>query len=310
MKSIVGKLKIWLIATLVLIVAGMTIFGIFGFNQTNEYKNSFEVDVSIGVNVSDAGLTVKEASEKFFSDNGLKTTGCATLNEGERYIFKFNALSKDQLKNINDNLKTTVETALAGKNLSSLSVTVKTGETQPYNYKAVWSIVLALGLAAVAVLAYYTLLEKFSGALTVLCASAISGVLYISLAALTRVPFEPVGGACLALSILLAGVLSGSIVNKCRELSKNVGNDKKSLFELGDMATKSSIIRFALLLSLIVLFAIVLVIVGSALLKFTAIQIVLASVSAFFTAFTWSGIFWAYFKGFSKTKKYKQTQAE
>jgi len=81
-------------------------------------------------------------------------------------------------------------------------------------------------------------------------------------------------------------------------------------FELGDMATKSSIIRFALLLSLIVLFAIVLVIVGSALLKFTAIQIVLASVSAFFTAFTWSGIFWAYFKGFSKTKKYKQTQAE
>ena len=313
MKNISSKFKIWLIVTLVLIVAGMTIFGIFGFNQAVDYKDSYEVSVSVGVNVNDADKTIESASKDFFADKGLSVKEVATFNEGEKFVFKFDSLSSEQIQAINTELKDTVQAKLTEKGLGSLAVTVKTSQTHAYNYKAIGAVVLALAIGAVVVFVYYLFLEKLAGALTVLCSAIISGLIYVSLSALTRVAVDPLGGTFLALSIILGGVLAGGVVSRCKELAKNVGNEKKPLVEISDMATSSSMTRFLFLSILIVVFAIVLIAIGSMMVKFAGLSLIIASASALFTAIAWSGLFWAYFKGLSKTKKYKKntdSQAE
>ena len=53
-----NKLKIWTVITLILIVAGMAIFGIFGFNQTVDYGNAYETDITVEQNVQKSGEIV------------------------------------------------------------------------------------------------------------------------------------------------------------------------------------------------------------------------------------------------------------
>ena len=151
-------------------------------------------------------------------------------------------------------------------------------------------------------------MEKLSGALTVLCTSALSALVYVALAAVTRLPAEPYFGACVALAGVFAGILSGGIINRCKELIKNVGNDKKSYFELGDMATASSITRYVFISAAILVALVLLAVLGSMTVKFMAIQVLFATVSAIFVSFAWTALFWAWFKGFKKDRKNKQAE--
>ena len=45
--SINGKYKIWVVLTIAVLLIVFTLFGIFGFNQTVDYKDSFEAVVSM-----------------------------------------------------------------------------------------------------------------------------------------------------------------------------------------------------------------------------------------------------------------------
>ena len=310
MKNVTGKFKIWLVVTMVLLVAGMTVLGIFGLNKTADIKPSYEVEVKIEVNTADAGNIIKSASETYFKEKGLKVINYATLtfNDGEKYAFKFNSL--ENLSTVKAELETAVETALANNSLGSLDVTVEAYESFGYTYTSVGYLILGLSLSAVAVFVYYFFMEKLSGALTVLCTSVLSALVYLSLASITRLPAEPYFGACVAFAGVFAGILSGGIVNRGRELIKNVGNDKKSYFELGDMATASSITRFAFITASILIALVLFAILGSMAVKFMAIQVLFACISALFTSFAWTALFWAWFKNFKKDRKIKQAEQE
>ena len=48
--TLLKKIKIFFVVALALIVVGFTMFGIFGFNQTVDYKPSYEVQASRALN--------------------------------------------------------------------------------------------------------------------------------------------------------------------------------------------------------------------------------------------------------------------
>lgn len=312
MKSVTGKFKIWLVVTLVVIVAGMAILGVFGLNQSVDTAPAYEIDVSVDVNIDNASETLKSASEKYFDDNGMSVVKYATqtFGDGEKVAFKFSYLDENNIAAIKSGLKTAVESALADKGLGGLEVTVNAYESQGYNYKPIGYTVLAFGIAAVAIFVYYAFMEKISGALTVICSSAISAVLYIALAALTRIPADAYFGTCVAFAAVFAGVLSGIIVNRCGELIRNVGNDKKSYFEIGDIATNSSVTRFAFLSVALLIACAVLAILGSVMVKFIAAHVAIAGIASLFVAYVWTAVLWAAFKNFKKDKKYQAAEKE
>lgn len=312
MKSVTGKFKIWLVITLVVIVAGMAILGVFGLNQSVDMDSACEVEVSIDVNIDNASETLKSASEKYFADNGMNVANYATqtLGDGEKVIFRFYDLDEINITDMKSGLKTTVESALVDKGLGGLEVTVNAYESQGYAYKPIGYTVLAFGLAALAIFVYYAFMEKISGALTVICSSAISAVLYIALASLARIPADSYFGACVAFAAVFAGVLSGGIVNRCGELIRNVGNDKKSYFEIGDIATNLSVTRFVFLSIALLIVCAVLAILGSVMVKFIAAQLAIAGIASLFVAYVWTAILWATFKDFKKDKKYQAAEKE
>ncbi len=313
MKNVTKLFKIWLAITLVIAVVGMTLFGIFGTNKTADMSVGYEIEVSVDSVVNDeTAEKLKTTSEKYLNDNGYGVIADMTqiVNDGEIVRFKVSNLSADEVTTLQSGLKTAVETVINEGGLKSYVVTVGTFQSlDNTNYNWAYGSI-AFAIVAVAVFVYYAFMEKLSGALSVLSTMAISAILFIAMIGGIRLPVDPYFGVGIAFAVALTGVLSGGIINRCRELTKNVANDKKSFIELADTATWSSLTRFAVVLGAVLVVSLLLVILGSTVVKFLAVQLVVATLVSMFTAYAWSGFFWATFKKFSKVKKYKPTESK
>ncbi len=310
MKNVTKHFKIWLIVTLVVLVAGMTIFGVFGMNKSANVGAAYEVEVKVdGVVKEEAANTIKTTAETYLTENGYALVSYTTQqlkgNSEERFILKLSSIEQSKVTTLTSGLKTAIETAINEGGANSYIATVKVSTSKAYNNETFGFVAIAFAVAAVIIFVYYAFMEKISGALTVLCNMAITAALFIAVVACARVPAAPYFGAGLAFAVALSGVLSGGIVNRCNELTKNVANDKKSLYEIGDVASSSSLTRFLFLAVAILIVCALFIILGSVMVKFAAILALIACVVAMFSAYAWSAFFWATFKKFKKTKKYK-----
>ncbi|MBQ6921890.1 MAG: hypothetical protein IJQ66_02255, partial [Clostridia bacterium] len=68
MMKIFAKTKIWLIIALSVVVVGVAMFAFLGFNQTPDYRNSYEVQVAVDQNVKNSAAIAKENAEKYFAE--------------------------------------------------------------------------------------------------------------------------------------------------------------------------------------------------------------------------------------------------
>ncbi len=296
MKNVVSKFKYALIALLVLLVVGMTLLGVLGLNQSIMLGKNHEISVAIEVNIDDAGDVVRATSEKYFAEKGIKVNASNVINfnEGEKYSFKTASLNGLNAEEIKTQLEDALNTALTAEQLAGLNPTVTTYET--YGFTSVkWSILIACAIALVAIFIYYAIIEKISGALTVIIVSVVSAVLHLALVAITRLPYDPVLGTCIMLSAVFAGILSGGIVNRAKELSKIVTEKKRTNTEIANLATESSNVRFAFVSIVLLVALIAFIAFGGLTVRLIALQVLLAVVSAvavsyFFTGFLWANI--------------------
>ena len=109
MKNVLGKFKWFIIAALVLIVAGMTLFGVLGFNNTVDYKDSYEVHVGIDQSVDAAKVILKDASENYFEEKDIKYSSYQVVDDGVKLIYKF----KNDVTSDVSGLQTAIQTALS-----------------------------------------------------------------------------------------------------------------------------------------------------------------------------------------------------
>lgn len=292
MKSgIIKYSKIFFIVALVLIVAGMTMLGIFNFNQSIDYKNSYEMQISVDQNVGTSVQTMKSSAEKFFSDNGIAPVSYATqsMNDGAAVIYKFNW---DVSAKVAD-LKSAVQAALdADTSFTGVGVDVDFYVLGGNNASQVGKVILALGIFAVVIFLYSLIVEKLAGATATIFSAILASVLFVSMVNLVRVPALPFVSVTTALSALLAAALSVATVNKYREQNK-LSDGKASLTQIVDKVSKSALTLYVFACAaLIVAAALFVGILGWNSYLFLALQIVIAALcgtaSAYFaTPFIW-----------------------
>lgn len=289
-----SKSKIMIIITLVLLVAGMAMLGIFGLNQTADYSSSYEIRVSVDQNVNDAGEIVKDSATKFFADKGVKhSSEIQTMDDGSVFIYKFDDNPEIDV----DDLKNTLKTALSANAKTSNLVADAEG-AYPLNityYKEISGVAIALGVSAVVVLLYLTILEKPAAGFAAFVGSLVSAMLFVSILGITRIPAFPAFASTFALSFALSVVLSAVVVNRFNEI-KRMATGKTPFAEIAAKGVKQSVTRICFVAGLVAIAAIVLAIFGSLTVKFAALQILVADIVAVFSAKFWTPFIWTLVK--------------
>lgn len=300
---IIDKIKIWIVVTLAVIVAGMFVLGFVGFNNTVDYKESYQVVIDVEEDLNDSIKIAKVEAEKFFTQKGLasKSYATQTLDTGV-VIYKF----ADDVSDKIDGLEDQIQDALNQKGLM-FEVSVKTEKAYPSSNGFDFNLLLAGGIALVALFIYLCIMEKASGALSVLGASIIALLTFVSLVAIVRVPASPFVTAMMIASALLSAVLSSFMLGRFRNETRSVANEKVANIDIAKKVSNDSALTMIITLGAIVVSTIALVVVGTGYLKLLGIQILIAGVSAVFASSVWTPAIWSVVR---KAKKAKKTTAD
>lgn len=280
------KAKLFIIISLVVLVVGMALLSV-GLNQTVDFKNSYEVRVS--VNQKTGIETIRTETEKFFEDNGIKTKDYAyqEIGDGKILVYKFN---NEVPVKVND-----LQSHLQSKLTGTLKATVEIDEVVTTQSEITGWVLLAIAISAVAIFVYSIIMEKLAGSVATLCASILSGLLFVSLVSITRIPAYPFIGVVAALSIALGAGITVSTIHRLNEEYKNSAN--KQTFELVDKVAKAekgkylfvAIAWLIVAVAISAFFAPYMMIVGG--------QLILAGICALAVSYFGAPLLWAVIKG-------------
>ena len=285
--KILNKTKIFLIAGLAIVLVGMVFLGIFGLNKTVDYKESYEIKVSVNINEKNSSEVVKDATEKYLADNGVSYVryGTQSLEDGETFIYK----TQDKKELDAEGLKNAVQAALDEKaevaGLIAYASIYKISVTYSGNVlKTV--IAIAVAAAIVFVIGLFTL--KAAGATTVLSVSVISALLFVSLISLLRIPAEPSFFVAMAASVILAQTFAfADVYSFERELK---ATEKSDFAQIKDGVLSKSFKSAVMILCATVIFTIVSLIFGEIYLLFSGLQLIIAVLTAGLTSLVGSPV--------------------
>ncbi|MBP5466924.1 MAG: hypothetical protein J6Y43_05125, partial [Clostridia bacterium] len=286
-KSLLSNMKIWITVTLSVLLVGMVLFGIFGFAKSVDYKDGYEISVTANDILDDSVDVMKNATEKYFNDNGLKPVkgSSQTLNGGETLVYKF----YNDVSDHKEGLKAAVQEALDSK---GLTVTVDSYETiKEYDSYAGYAI-LAGCIVLAAAFVYCLITDKnVASGLALLAASIVSVLLYMSLTAIIRVSFAPFGVAMGVFAGLLSLVYSFGILARCKDTVKK--DVKAAAAEIGEKAALKSSLRICVIECTIIVLGIIAIIAGGGVLASFGALALIASASSAFTSIIFAAPIWA-----------------
>lgn len=299
--SVTGKYKIWILIAVLVIAAGFALFGVFGFNQTADFKNGFSVSVKVDANIGKASEILEETSKEYLSGKGLNYDRVEVLDNGGELVYYFSSSVKDVV-DVNE-LQNSVKQAFAGEEiLSGLNVTATVEETVNYTDNHAATIAIAGGIAVVIMFVYALIAEKLSGAVAAIASSVISGLICFALMGITRIPALPFMSYTLPVSVLFGFAYSIVMVNRFNSAAKTVAGGKTSAFDIADRESIQSLLKCSFTTGAMIVFAIALLALGSSLVKILGLQIIIVAISSLFSAFAFSGLIWAGIKSSVKSK--------
>ena len=293
--STVKFFKIFLIAALVLTVAGMTILGIFGLNKTVDYNVGYEVKVHVN-QYTPTGNTIevaKSAADGYFAEKGIKPLGYSQQEEGTGLdiIYKFNTDVTADCAGLAD----TVNTALEERaDIKGLTASTEFSKTSASTDSSVWYIAIAVGVAAILGFIYLLISAKFAQAVAVLCSAVSSVILYVALIGLTRIPVYPSGIITGLFAFVFAEVLSVVMVSRFNEIAKL--NETATPAEIAEIGANRSLLRFAFLGGLLLLASVALIALGTTYIKFVGLQLLVADIVALSASFGFTPVVFAAIK--------------
>lgn len=296
------KNKLFIVITLAVLVVGMTLLGIFQFNQTIDYKNGYELRVAIEQNAGDAKSVLLSSTEDYFEKNGVKSAKYAfqDLDEGKILVYKF---SKDVkidtvklAKHIQDKLD--ANTTCAGVKATAEYSTVIGND----KFDAGW-LILALSIGVVATFVYALIMEKLSGATAMIGSSILSALAFVAIMAITRIPAYPLLGASIALATITASVLSVATSARFREEYKNSAESKPDAVVITEKVMATEIKKY---LFTAIAFAVVAVAISVFFVPYMIIvggQVLLAGLCACASSYFVTPLIWSLIKNCKKNKK-------
>ena len=231
-------LYVWVAVSAAILIAGIVLFALFGFNTSFDRPASKTVDVSYNVVVElseENKNLLSEASEAAFAANGvtyeekLELEGQADPNSSSqsefyptgndftlRYVFDAD-VSSEALANAVTAINEAVDAASLGTG-ASVTVTTHTLSLQTFN-ESLWRAAVAVLTGAVVALIYLGVRFGVGCALTGLAAAVNDMLLTLSFFAITRVPvyaFAPWLYAAIAAAASL-----GLWLVRCMKLREN-----------------------------------------------------------------------------------------
>ncbi len=233
--KIVEKMKLWLVAVLVLIVAGSVVWGIVGLNKDSSYKGYTQVTVNVASTV--AAEDIKKDTEKYFKDNGITVVSRKVAGE-QVYMYEV----KTRLVNVV--LKESLETALkAHKNwLGTPAVKVAEAKASTTNAPALWAL-LAFGVSAVAVFIYALIRYKWRRALALIGSILLSVYLTICLTAICRIPVGTNYVAAIGFTFVFSGVVTLYYINKVKEFVRSSGYKGVARIDIANAAASNVFVK-------------------------------------------------------------------
>lgn len=298
MKVKMNSFKWFIIAALVVVVAGMAMLGFMGLNNTVEHKEGgYEVYVEIDQPVDGAKDVLKESAETFFKDNGVKFLSCNSMGEG--YVYTFRKDVEDKIVGLDSAIKS----ALNNATFDYIDVEVEYQQVKGFvDYKLGW-ILLAFGISLVAVFLYALMVEKLSSAVATVSSMAAAFIIYLSIISLTRIPATSYVGIGAIISAILAGALSLVLASRYREEVKNTANAKLSVDEIAKKVTcsENKIFLWSLVFILVIAIAIgAFALTGAIYMGIIALQALIAGVIGTASAYFITPELWAAIKGSKK----------
>ncbi|MBQ3220120.1 MAG: hypothetical protein IJB32_06000 [Clostridia bacterium] len=290
--SIIKKAKIFFIVALVVLVAGLTMFGVFEFNQAIDYKNGYEMQVSVDQKTESTVKVIKDATDKYLADKGIKAVDYATqtLDGGMTVIYKF---SYDVTNDVKD-LKATVQKALdADGKVAGVTADVVVSQVSGKDNASIGWIMLALGLAIVGMFVYALIMEKLAGAVATIFVSVLSAILYLALMGLTRIPAAPFVGVGGFIAVVISSIIAVATVNRYKNECKKA--EKKTKAEIVDKVANNA-------KNIYILFGVAVLLVAVAIcaimpyLMFVGAQIVVAGICGISSAVFGTPFMWALVK--------------
>lgn len=288
--------KIWIIITMVVLVAGMVMLGVLGLNQSADYASSYEVRVSVDQDVNGSGDAVKAAADKFFADKGIKVNGSEiqVLDDNSTFVYKFSEEPKIEIKDLKEALSSALKTKTETANLVADAEGV-----YPVNvtyYREISGMAITLGVAAIAIFLYLLIVEKPAAAFAAIVSSVVSALLFISIISIARVPAYPLFAAATTFAVALTAILSAVTVNGFNEVYKIAGNEKLSPAAVAEKVSKKGAKRLIFTACVAIVAAIPFVAFGSLVIKFAAIEVAIAVVTATFASAFWTPFMWSIVK--------------
>lgn len=291
--GVMCKMKWFVVALLVVLVAGMTIFGIFGFNNTVDYSDSYEINVSIDINIDKAKSTLKNTTEDYFEQKDIKFVSYQMQDDGMSIIYK---LTTDETSKIAD-LESVINTTLdADEDTKGIIAKVSSKANFKVDYMQTGKLLIVFGISIVAIFIYLLIMNKLASALAVVCSSIVSVIAFIALIALTRIPAYPFIDIMAVAVGALTAMLSSSTVAKYTQKIKN-------LVEKTEVKEIANVVGAEMLKKYFVIFVCILI-AGVALLAFIrqyliiiGLQIIIAGLVATLIAYFVTPLIWTAIKG-------------
>ena len=287
--SIFKNIKLWIIVALVIAVVGAAMIGIFGLNQTPDYKAAYQVKVSVDQNIDSEGELIDNAAKAYFDEIGYNSSCYATevSEDGTTYVYKF---SKEGDVN-EDALKEKLTAELADKTAEISLVEYK---QTLVNGASLLKTFIACGLGLIATFIIALFIVKAAGALTIVCNSVITAVIFVMLVAITRIPALPDIAVVAAFAMILAATMTFAITVRYNELLK--ADVKADLTAIAEKGVEKENVRLWLIAGAGVIAAIALSVTCSVYLVFTGLKVLLATCSAFIVSCVATPVLWKLFK--------------
>lgn len=298
MKNLSLKLKVAIIATVIILAVGIVLISVLGFNESASNKNGYELSVKAEANIGNASSAIKNTTDEYLKEKGVKVSSVVKYDDGGQYVF----LLRKDYKDVIDvsELTTRIKTAFSAEEImSGLDVTVKYNETvnDSYDQTALY-LSLAIVLSAVVLFVYVLIAEKsLASAIGALCPSVIAALLSFALIGISRVPAKPFLGAGIALSAILSAAFSLVIVNRFAEEIRLADTNKPNYEAIAKNGEQKGFLRVLITASFAVVSGILLIgfgIVGE--IKWAGIQVIIAALTAACSSLSFTGAIWKMLK--------------
>lgn len=232
MKSgVMNKMKWFVVSALIVLLVGMTLLGVFGFNNTIDYSESYEISVSIALNDDDAKQILSSTSSKYLEDNDIDVVSVKKVDDGMTIIYQTN----EDYTAKTTGLKDAVDTALsANPKTNGTHSTVACNIMYESDYTQPLKVILAFGIGLVAIFVYLLIMNKLASALAVICSSVLSVLVFVAVLAITRIPALPTFEFGAVGAGVIGAILSILTVSKYKEELKNAVNNKIDTKEIAD----------------------------------------------------------------------------